>query len=270
MFVSVILSTYNQPLWLDKVLYGYSLQTYSDLEIVIADDGSAAETFEVVERYKKEYGMNIKHVWHEDDGFRKCTILNKAILQSSGDYLIFSDGDCIPRKDFVETHVQYSEQNYFLSGGMYRLTMDVAHAISHQDIQSQQCFHVSYLHTLGQPKSFFKDLKCSSPQWLAKILNGITPTRASWNGHNSSGWKTDILATKGFDERMRYGGEDREMGERLINSGLKSKQIRYSAICIHLEHGRGYVSDEDWKRNYEIRKETKETKAKQTQFGIDI
>lgn len=268
MFVSIILSTYNQPLWLDKVLYGYSLQSHPDFEVVIADDGSGEETFEVIERYKKQSRLKIKHIWHEDDGFRKCNILNKAIIESSSEYLIFSDGDCIPRTDFVETHVRYCQKGYFLSGGMYRLTMDVSHAVTHDDIKTQACFDVSYLHRLGQTRSFFKDLKCTSPRWLARIMNNITPTRASWNGHNSSGWKADILATKGFDERMKYGGEDREMGERLINRGLKSKQIRYSAICIHLEHSRGYVSDEDWKRNYQIRKETKENRTKQTKFGI--
>lgn len=270
MFVSIILSTYNQPAWLAKVLYGYSLQSYTDFEIVIADDGSGKETFKVIEQYQKESHLKIKHVWHEDDGFRKCTILNKAILASDGEYLIFSDGDCIPRADFVDTHVKYSQKGYFLSGGMYRLTMDVSHSISLEDIKLQKCFDITYLHRLEQKKSFFKDLKCSSPTWLAKTLNSLTPTRASWNGHNSSGWKTDILETRGFDERMKYGGEDREMGERLINSGLKSKQIRYSAICIHLEHSRGYVSDEDWQRNYQIRKETKENKTKQTKFGIKI
>lgn len=269
MLVSVILSTYNQPLWLDKVLYGYSLQSYTDFEVVIADDGSGEETFKLIERYQKETKLKIRHVWHEDDGFRKCTILNKAILASEGEYLIFSDGDCIPRMDFISTHVQHCEKGYFLSGGMYRLTMDVSHTIGHEDIKSQKCFNVTYLHSIGQKKSFFKDLKCSSPQWLAKTLNTLTPTRASWNGHNSSGWKIDILETRGFDERMKYGGEDREMGERLMNAGLKSKQIRYSAICIHLEHSRGYVSDEDWKRNYQIRKETKQNKSKQTKFGIE-
>lgn len=268
MFISTILSTYNQPLWLEKVLFGYSLQTYKDFEIVIADDGSSEETFKLIERYQNTTNLKIKHIWHEDDGFRKCTILNKAIVASEGDYLVFSDGDCIPRMDFLETHAQYSQKGYFLSGGMYRLQMDVSHAIGLKEIESQKCFNIKYLHKIGQNKSFFKDLKCSSPKWLAKILNKITPTRASWNGHNASGWKTDILSTGGFDERMKYGGEDREMGERMMNAGIKSKQIRYSAICVHLEHSRGYVSDEDWKRNYQIRKDTKLNNTKRTEFGI--
>ena len=38
--VSVILSTYNQPLWLEKVLWGYGAQRFHDFEVVVADDGS--------------------------------------------------------------------------------------------------------------------------------------------------------------------------------------------------------------------------------------
>jgi hypothetical protein len=104
---------------------------------------------------------------------------------------------------------------------------------------------------------------------FAKFLNLITTTKPSWNGHNASGWKSDLLAVKGFNEEMKYGGEDRELGERLFNLGLSSKQIRHSAICVHLDHERGYVSDEVWKKNNEIRAFTKANKIIETPNGID-
>ena len=85
----------------------------------------------------------------------------------------------------------------------------------------------------------------------------MTPTNASWNGHNASGWKKDIMAINGFDERMQYGGQDRELGERLFNYGIKSKQIRYSAICVHLDHPRSYKTKESIDKNLEIRKNIK-------------
>src|SRR5690606_11434645 len=93
MRVSVILSTYNQPAWLELVLWGYSVQTHRDFEIVIADDGSTQATAEMLERMRVATGLDIKHVWHEDEGFRKCRILNLALVQATGDYTIFSDGD---------------------------------------------------------------------------------------------------------------------------------------------------------------------------------
>lgn len=99
-------------------------------------------------------------------------------------------------------------------------------------------------------------------------MNSLTPTNASWNGHNASGWKTDIEAVNGYDERMRYGALDREMGERLINKGIKGKQIRYSAICLHLDHSRGYVNEKDLANNAAIRNATKSEKKTWTDFGI--
>ena len=130
MNASVILSTYNSVEWLEKVLWGYSAQTYTDFEIVIADDGSGEETRRRIEELKALIAIPIVHVWHEDDGFQKTKILNKAILAARSDYLIFTDGDCVPRKDFVATHMQYREPGYFLSGGYFKLPMDISKAIT--------------------------------------------------------------------------------------------------------------------------------------------
>ena len=85
---------------------------------------------------------------------------------------------------------------------------------------------------------------------------------------NSSGWRKDILEVNGFDERMQYGGEDCEMGDRLFNKGIKAKQIRYAAIVLHLDHGRPYVNEEAWKINNAIRKETQSKHLTVTPYGI--
>ncbi len=93
MRVSVVFSTFNSPAWLQKVLWGYEFQTHRDFEVVVADDGSGPDTAEMLDRMRIETGLEIRHVWHEDMGFRKCRILNQAILQASNDYIVFSDGD---------------------------------------------------------------------------------------------------------------------------------------------------------------------------------
>lgn len=78
------------------------------------------------------------------------------------------------------------------------------------------------------------------------------------NGHNASGWKEDIVAVNGLDERMQYGGQDRELGERLENYGIRGKQIRYSAIVVHLDHARGYVNKESWEKPCHSQKYTRQ------------
>ena len=265
--ISVIISTYNSVEWLKKVIWGYNTQTYRNFEMVIADDGSRQETFDLIEELKKEVFYPIIHVWHEDNGFQKSQILNKAIEACTTDYIMMSDGDCIPRTDFVEQHIKFREEGCFLSGGYHKLPLGLSQNITKDDIYSSKCFDVSWLKKNGM-KSSFKNNKVSSTGFKSTILNFLTPTTPSWNGHNASGWKKDIVAINGFDERMQYGGQDRELGERLVNYGIKPKQIRYSTTCLHLDHPRGYATPESINKNKSIRKETKVQKKNWTDFGI--
>ena len=265
--ISVIISTYNSPEWLAKVLWGYNTQTFRNFEMVIADDGSRDETKELIATTAKEVFYPIKHVWHEDDGFQKSKILNKAIVACASEYILMSDGDCIPRPDFIEQHIKFREEGFFLSGGYHKLPMDLSKAITKEDIYKGVCFDLDWLKENGM-KSSFKNNKVSSYGVKSAVLNFVTPTNPSWNGHNASGWKADILGINGFDERMQYGGQDRELGERLVNYGIKPKQIRYSTVCLHLDHPRGYATPESINKNRNIRKETRDQKKKWTDFGI--
>lgn len=265
--ISVIISTYNSVQWLKKVIWGYNTQTYRNFEMVIADDGSRQETFDMIDELREEVFFPIIHVWHEDNGFQKSQILNKAVLATTTDYIMMSDGDCIPREDFVEQHIKFREEGYFLSGGYHKLPLELSQNITKDDIYLGKCFDVAWLKK-NEMKSSFKNNKVNSTGFKSSILNLLTPTTASWNGHNASGWKSDILAINGFDERMQYGGQDRELGERLINYGIKPKQIRYSTVCLHLDHPRGYATEVSINKNKKIRKETKLQNKKWTDFGI--
>ncbi|SHG18276.1 glycosyltransferase family 2 protein [Flagellimonas flava] len=265
--LSVIISTYNKPDWLEKVLWGFDCQTYKDFEVVIADDGSSDATRKRIEELRNQLSYPIKHVWQEDDGFQKCRILNKAIVATEADYIIMTDGDCIPREDFVEVHYINKAPSTFISGGYYMLPMNISLAITKQDILEQNCFNIQWLKEKGIPQTF-KNNKLTANGFISKLLNAFTPTNPSWNGHNSSAWKQDILNVNGFDERMQYGGEDREMGERMVNFGIKAKQLRYSAVCVHLDHDRGYRNEEALSKNKAIRRETKSTKSVWSHHGI--
>lgn len=267
MKASVIMSTYNSEDWLRKVLTGFVVQTEKDFEIIVADDGSTSETKKVVHSFESKFKYPIIHVWHEDNGFQKTKILNKAILNSSSDYLIFTDGDCIPRNDFVENHLKNKEVGYFLSGGYFKLPMALSKRVVEEDILKQKCFKIGWLLNNGL-KVNFKITKLIHNKYFSAFMNWITPTKRSWNGHNSSGFKSDIIAINGFNELLHYGGEDREMGERLFNNGLLSKQIRYSTICLHLDHERSYVNIEGIKQNLAIRKFNKKHRITAIKSGI--
>jgi glycosyltransferase involved in cell wall biosynthesis len=266
--ISVIISTYNNPEWLEKVLWSYEFQSFKNFEVVIADDGSDENTKKRIECLQKIVSYPIQHIWHEDKGFQKTIILNKATVTSKSDYILYTDGDCIARNDFLQKHMDHRKKGYFLSGGYFKLPMNISELISKDDIEKQNCFDIKWLKKYGLQDSF-KNNKITAKGFKQKLLNKITPTTATWNGHNASGWKADILKANGYDERMQYGGEDRELGERLFNMGIKAKQIRYSAICLHLDHERGYVKPEMIEKNKKIRETTKKEKVTRTPFGIE-
>jgi glycosyltransferase involved in cell wall biosynthesis len=264
---SVIISTYNKPEWLRLVLHSYEVQTAKGFEIIVADDGSDERTKAVIDDFSSKSDINVIHVWHKDEGFQKTKILNKAIVAANAHYLIFTDGDCIAREDFVAIHTYLSNRKCALSGGYFKLTESISNQISKSIISEQKCFDKDWLIAQGQPKSF-KFNKLTTSKFKAKLLNTITPTKATFDGMNVSCYKVDILAVNGFDERMQYGGEDREVGERMMNNGIKFLQVRYSTISVHLHHDRPYKNDEAKTLNQSIRLETKENKATYTKFGI--
>ena len=268
MKTSVIFTTYNSPAWLEKVLWGFFAQTHKDFEIIVADDGSRDETRELIERLSKEAPVPVRHVWQPDDGFQKSRILNKAIAASTGDYLIFTDGDCIPRADFVAEHLRHAEDHCYLSGGYFKLPLDISKAITRDDVISQRVFSPDWLRENGMTMSAIKALKLTIHGAIGDVLNHL-PVKASWNGHNSSCYKKWAIAVNGFDENMQYGGQDAEFGRRLRHSGIRAKRIRYSTICVHLEHGHGYVTPEMKANSARIRENTKKHRLTWTAVGLD-
>ena len=267
MIASVILTTYNEPEWLEKVLWGYSVQEESDFEVVIADDGSGPETKQVLQTMQRKTDLKIKHVWHPDIDFRKTIILNQATVTAESEYLIYSDGDCIPPKDFVGTHLRLRRPGRFLSGGIVRMPMSLSKRISSQDIIDNRISSLRWLRQNGLSYNR-KMLLLFKHRILSSLMDRITPTRATWNGHNSSAWREDIIAANGYDERMKYGGLDRELGERLINSGIQPIQIRHRSSCLHLDHAKPWKTRANWNRNCQIRRETRQLGLTRTEFGI--
>lgn len=265
--ISIVLSTYNAPMWLEKSLWGFANQSVRPDQILIADDGSDERTRDVIARVRAKQNLDIQHVWHEDNGFQKCAILNRAIEQAKSDYLIFSDGDCIPRSDFVYQHLTHSQEGTYLSGGYNKLSLPLSRKITLNDIETGRLFETYWLKANGHHFGR-QSIRLHTSGVLATALNQLTTTQPTWNGHNASGWTSDLVRVNGFDERMRYGGEDCELGERLVNSGVQAKQIRFSAICLHLDHERGYVNETDKKRNLEIRQATRNSGSTFTHYGL--
>ncbi|MDB4949497.1 MAG: glycosyl transferase family 2 [Gemmatimonadetes bacterium] len=252
MRASVIFTTYNQPRYLELVLWGYAAQTARGFQVVVADDGSGPETAGTIERVRVATGLEIVHVWHEDRGFRKTEILNRAILASSGDYLIFSDGDCVPRRDFVDVHLRLATPGRFLSGGYLKLPERVSAAVTPEVVRDGRVASLEWLRAHGWRPGRHA-LRLTESERAATVLDLLTPTRATWNGHNASAFRDAVHAVNGFDLDMAYGGLDRAVGERMENAGVHGMQVRFRAPVLHLHHGRPYADPEKHRHNHRIR-----------------
>ena len=239
----VIVSTYNKPDVLDLVLAALSHQDRDDFGICVADDGSTEATATLVARWRDRLGPSrLRHVWHPDDGFQKNRILNKAIASSTAAYLIFIDGDCVARRDFVGVHLARRRPGHFLSGGMVRLTAAASQALSAEAIADGRVFGADWLRAHQGRLSASTRLKAALlPASWARLLERVSPVKRTWNGADSSAWRRDIEAVNGFDERLRYGAEDVEMGVRMVHNGVRALSVRYSAVLLHVDHDRPYA-----------------------------
>ncbi len=229
MKVSVIVTTYNRPDALTRVLDGLLAQTRLPEEIIVADDGSGDSTRAAVASYLKNRTVEIRHVWQSDKGFRAAMSRNRAILASTGDYLIFLDGDCIPEGHFVQDHLSLARPGYFFQGKRVLVNEKKAAAFTVKDTVSffRQVFFVI---TGGLSNGHHILRLPLFPPYTVKGLSGIRSC-------NMGIFKKDILAVNGFNHAFTgWGREDSELVIRLFKSGLKRREHPFRAICYHLWH----------------------------------
>jgi len=225
---SVLLTTYNQPRALDFVLQGYARQSRLDFEVLIADDGSGPETAKVIERHAETYPVPLIHVWQPDDGFHKTRAVNRAALRSRGAYFILSDGDCIPSRDHVATHLAARRPNRFILGGHVRLTPEETAALTPEDIASGR------FETLVTPEER-RRMRIVHLKGLFYILLNQR-RKPKCYGTNFSMAREDFFRVNGFDENYRNAGrEDSDLRNRLQLAGLRATSVwnRCNGVLQH-------------------------------------
>ncbi|AEH44569.1 glycosyl transferase family 2 [Thermodesulfatator indicus DSM 15286] len=229
MKTSVIVSTYNRPSALKKVIDGLINQKHLPNEVIIADDGSNNETKILVKNIKKRAPFPIIHIWQRDKGFRLSRIKNKAIKIAQYEYIIFLDGDCIPHKFFIADHLFLAEKGYFVQGKRILVGQKIEPFFSYKEANSLIFLlkailtnKISNWHHIFRIKKF--------PCFKNRKLRGI-------KGCNMSFFKEDLIAINGFNEDfIGWGREDSELVVRCYNYGLYRKEHPFLAICFHLWH----------------------------------
>jgi glycosyltransferase involved in cell wall biosynthesis len=225
--VGILISTYNWPRALEVIFKSILQQTQLPDEILIADDGSGLETEMLITKYSKIFKMPVKHAWHEDQGFRKGIVLNKAVKLSTSDYIIEIDGDIVLHPRFIEDHIRFAERGHFVQGARTMIGENTTRSILQRGYAGLGFFSTGI-------KNRFNAIRFPSLSFLVK-----TNPYSSDNikACNLAFWREDFIAINGYNNLFfGWGSEDCEFAARLINAGVLKKRLKLAAICFHLHH----------------------------------
>jgi glycosyltransferase involved in cell wall biosynthesis len=229
MRITLIIITYNRPDFLDVVLHSIEKQSELPYEVIIADDGSAEETLQLIEKRRTRFPVPLLHAWHPDAGFRIAKIRNEAIKISEGDYFIFSDGDLVLHPRFIEDFRKNARAGEALIGSRVFLSSGATFGI----LKTGNINFRNSLFTSAFEKNRINALRIS----FLSFLFPAEPYKKKLRGGLLGVWKKDLIEVNGWNEDFEgWGLEDSEFLVRLHNNGTKFRKMKFRAITYHLWH----------------------------------
>jgi glycosyltransferase involved in cell wall biosynthesis len=261
--LSLIIAVYNKPENLRLVLAACARQEFGAFEIIVADDGSGPEVHAVVRRAQSELAFPLRHLWHEDLGWRKNVVLNSAIRAATTDYCVFIDGDCLPSRHFLLDHWNEREAGRVLLGRRVETSERWTREINEERVASgafERMEGRDWADMLAGRSLRVEDGLRIRSAFLRRIL--LRNVRGML-GANFSVAKEDLVAVNGFDEKYDGPGcgEDSDIQFRLGLIGVTGKSLRNLAVMYHLRHPLTRVSDACWDR-FEAVKRTTEPRCR--------
>jgi glycosyltransferase involved in cell wall biosynthesis len=237
---SLFVTTYEMPHHLRLVLAALERQTFQDLELILADDGSGEKTRQIVEDFKTRAPFPFKYIWQENKGFRKCRLLNEALRQSEGEICVFLDGDCVPHKDYVRDHVENQEEGRYLAGRRMELGPELSQSLTAEQVKRGFFDYPRLPLIRSVMKGDSEHLQRSVRIPWAGLRRRLGMDRIDdLKGCNYSVPRKALEALNGFDEAYEgYGREDTDVELRLQNLGLKIKSLKGVALQFHVWHPR--------------------------------
>lgn len=243
--LSVIVCTYEWPQALHLVLLALSEQRDQRFEIVVADDGSGTETAQVIERWSSVFGRRLSHAWQSDEGWRKARVLNLAASRAVHPYLVFLDGDCLPRRGFVEAVRRAALPGWFLAGKRLHLSPRLSQRVLDDELPVWRWTSLRWLVTA--PHELWRSPReTNRPGLLLPIRDRRRPWRPELPDfappYDAYGFffgvsRADFERVNGFDLRYAgWGGEDEDIAFRLQRSGLRCGWPGPGATLLHLWH----------------------------------
>ena len=243
--ISLVIATYNKPENLRLVLAAVARQSFSNFEVITADDGSDPQIRQVITESRRRYRIPMVHLWHADLGWRKNTMLNNAIRIARSAYLVFTDGDCLPSRKFLQDHWEERENGRVLFGRRVETSRRWSSELSLKKIESGEFEKLGwreFADALSRNSLRLEDGIRMPHRFVRRIL---LRTARGMLGSNFSVSRSDLIRINGFDELYRGPGcgEDSDVQYRLSLLGVTGKSLRNLAIQFHIWHPRTEVSD---------------------------
>ena len=243
--LSVVVATYEWPEALDLVLRALSEQSDDRFELVVADDGSGPATRGVVQAWQAVLGRRLVYSWQPDVGYRRARSLNLAALNTEASYLVFIDGDCLPRRRFIEAIRRAALPGWFLSSKRLNLSAGLSRRILEGGTPVWRWSALRWL--VAEPRDvFIAPREVGRPGLLLPVRDRRRPWRQGqpefsppFDGYGFCFGvrRADFERVNGFDERFTgWGGEDVDLATRLRHVGVRCGWPGAHATMLHLWH----------------------------------
>lgn len=238
MTVSLIIPVYNRLHLLEKCLLCVYKQSLAPDEIILSDDGSEEDIVQFFQQQKQLTPIPIKLVRHQHTRFRASRVRNNGVAVSKGELLVFIDQDIIIPPQYIYDAVNSIGSNRFLSAYPIRLSEAQSASVDKAAID-----HAGYYKLVNPAqkakirRQFRKDLLSYR---LCRYL-GIGKHGAKMRAGVSAILRSDFTEVNGFDESfIGFGGEDDDLGRRLLAIGKVGYNFVRSFAPLHLYHESNY------------------------------
>lgn len=102
--ISVVIPTYNREKWISKAIDSVLAQTYTDLEIIVVDDGSTDHSRQVI----GNYGGRVRYIYQTNAGVGAAR--NRGIMEAHGEWVAFLDSDDEWFPDKLDTQLDLADR----------------------------------------------------------------------------------------------------------------------------------------------------------------
>lgn len=265
MKVSLIIAVYKDTEALELIFESLENQSYKNFEVIVAEDGDSQVMANTVAAARKLYSFEIVHTTQEDIGVRKSRSQNNGIKASSGEYLIFLDGDCLLYSTFIENHLALSGEKNIITGRRVNLGPRYSAQLRAGTITSawlEKNFVRKYLEIKEDAKMerhSEEGFSIAPHGFIAKLMRKYRKKEFPLLGCNMSFYKKTMLEINGFDEGLGNSAmaSDTDLTWRFKGIGCKIVSARFICNEFHLFHKR---SPNDYDRSLDVKMLSNEEK----------